>query len=84
MEARSKGMERSFRRRRKRNRAEFLPTTCNWQGHIIRWLCGGVLYGLLEVAWRGYTHWTMMVLAVALCVPLDMANEHFPWELPAG
>ena len=39
---------------------------CNWKGHLIRWLCGGVLYGLLEVAWRGYTHWTMMVLAAGL------------------
>ena len=55
---------------------------CKWQGHVIRWLCGGVLYGLLEVAWRGYTHWTMMVLAAVLCVPLDAANERFPWELP--
>lgn len=55
---------------------------CKWQGHVARWLCGGVLYGLLEVIWRGHTHWTMMALAAALCVPLDLANEHFPWTLP--
>ncbi len=55
---------------------------CKWEGHLIRWLCGGMLYGLLEVLWRGHTHWTMMVLAAALCVPLDIANEHMPWELP--
>ena len=36
---------------------------CNWEGHLIRWLCGGLLYALLEIAWRGRTHWTMMVLA---------------------
>ena len=54
---------------------------CKWPGHIIRWLCGGLLYGLLEIIWRGYTHWTMILLAVALCVPLDLANERFPWEL---
>ncbi|MDE6260547.1 MAG: putative ABC transporter permease [Oscillospiraceae bacterium] len=55
---------------------------CNWQGHVVRWLCGGVLYGLLEILWRGHTHWTMMVLAAALCIPLDLANEHMPWALP--
>ena len=55
---------------------------CKRQGHVIRWLCGGLLYGLLEIAWRGYTHWTMILLAAALCVPLDLANEHFPWALP--
>lgn len=55
---------------------------CKWQGHLIRWLCGGVLYGVLEIVWRGHTHWTMMVLAAVLCVPLDLANEHMPWALP--
>ena len=55
---------------------------CKWEGHVLRWLSGGVLYGVLEVLWRGHTHWTMMALAALLCVPLDVANEHFPWELP--
>jgi len=55
---------------------------CNLWGHVPRWLFGGVLYGVLEVLWRGYTHWTMMLLAAMLCVPLDLANECFPWELP--
>ena len=50
--------------------------------HILRWALGGLLYGLLEVLFRGYTHWTMMALAAVLCVPLDIANEHMPWELP--
>ena len=50
--------------------------------HVLRWMLGGVLYGGLEVIWRGHTHWTMMLLAALLCVPLDLANEHMPWELP--
>lgn len=24
-------------------------------------LIGGVLYGLIELLWRGYTHWTMVI-----------------------
>lgn len=48
----------------------------------MRWICGGLLYGLLEILWRGYTHWTMILLATILCIPLDLANEHIPWETP--
>lgn len=28
-------------------------------------ILGGGLYGLLEVAWRGFTHWTMLILGGA-------------------
>lgn len=55
---------------------------CKWQGHILRWITGGILYGILEVTWRGYTHWTMLVLAAVLCIPLDITNEHIPWDMP--
>lgn len=55
---------------------------CKASGHIVRWMFGGVLYGVLEVLYRGYTHWTMMLLAALLCIPLDTANEHMPWTLP--
>ena len=50
--------------------------------HAIRWAVGGLLYGGLELAYRGRTHWTMLLLAALLCVPLDLANEHIPWEWP--
>ena len=33
---------------------------CNWKGHLVRWLCGGVLYGVLEVLWRGHTHLSLI------------------------
>lgn len=54
----------------------------NLRGHALRWAVGGVLYGGLELVWRGYTHWTMLLLAAALCIPLDLANERMPWEMP--
>ena len=66
------GSERSFRRK--------AETESN--GLCDDALFGGVLYGVLEVLWRGHTHWTMMALAALLCVPLDVANEHMPWSLP--
>ena len=50
--------------------------------HILRWAAGGLLYGLLEILWRGYTHWSMIALAAVLCIPLDLANNRIPWEMP--
>lgn len=55
---------------------------CRLWRHVPRWALGGLLYGGLELIWRGYTHWTMLLLAAALCVPLDLANEHIPWDMP--
>ena len=50
--------------------------------HVLRWAAGGLLYGLLEIIHHGYTHWPMILLAAILCVPLDLANNHIPWEMP--
>lgn len=50
--------------------------------HILRWIAGGFLYGFAEILWRGHTDWTMVVLASILCVPLDVANNHIPWNFP--
>lgn len=55
---------------------------CSLWRHLTRWLIGGLLYGLIEIAYRGHTHWTMVLLAMALCIPLDIANECMPWRLP--
>lgn len=50
--------------------------------HALRWAAGGLLYGLLEILHHGYTHWSMILLAAILCIPLDLANNYIPWEMP--
>ena len=55
---------------------------CSLGRHVPRWLIGGLLYGLLEIIYRGHTHWTMVLLAAVLCIPLDTANERMPWHFP--
>ena len=45
-------------------------------------LIGGAIYCILEVLWRGYTHWSMFLVAAALTFPLDQMNEHTSWETP--
>ncbi len=45
-------------------------------------IVGGLVYGGIEIVWRGYTHWTMMVLGGILFVIIGGINEVFPWEMP--
>ena len=50
---------------------------------VLGWCFFGVMYGGLEILWRGYTHWTMLLLAAVISVPLDIANDTvIPWETP--
>lgn len=45
-------------------------------------LVGGGLYVLLELVWRGRSHWTMFVLGGICFVSLGLINEAIPWEMP--
>ena len=38
-------------------------------GALISFAIGSVLYGTIEILWRGYTHWTML-LAGGICLAL--------------
>ena len=55
---------------------------------VLLWFFGGTLYFLLEVAYKTATgsperiSWTMLVLAVVLCVPVERAGAELPWECP--
>ena len=45
-------------------------------------LTGGSLYVVIELLWRGYSHWTMFVLGGICFVCLGLINEIIPWEMP--
>ena len=55
---------------------------------VLLWFFGGTLYFLLEVAYKTSTgfperiSWTMLVLAVVLCVPVERAGHQLPWGCP--
>lgn len=36
---------------------------------------GGIAYGLIEVVFRGYTHWTMVLLGGIVLVLLNLINQ---------
>ena len=43
---------------------------------------GGLLYILMEVAWRGRSHWTMFFLGGLCFISLGLINEVLPWDMP--
>ena len=59
-----------------------------WVLSMLLWTWGGAAYFLLEVAYKTATghpehiSWTMLVLAMVLCIPIERCGEQFPWEVP--
>ena len=43
---------------------------------------GGLLYVLIELAWRGWSHWTMFILGGLCFVYLGLINEVLRWDTP--
>lgn len=43
---------------------------------------GGLLYIILELVWRGHSHWTMFVLGGLCFAFIGMINELIPWCMP--
>lgn len=49
--------------------------------YIALGITGGLLYVLIETAWRGYSHWTMFALGGLCFLALGLINEVLPWEM---
>lgn len=43
---------------------------------------GGLLYVLIEMLWRGYSHWTMFLVGGLCFALIGLINEVIPWEMP--
>lgn len=42
---------------------------------------GGLLYVMIELIWRGNSHWTMFILGGLCFIYLGLINEVLPWEM---
>lgn len=49
---------------------------------VVLLLVGGLIYYGIEVAWRGYSHWTMALVGGICFVLVGGINEFIPWEMP--
>lgn len=49
---------------------------------VILFVIMGGLYCGIEILWRGYTHWSMFVLAGICGVFVGSLNEHIEWTMP--
>ena len=44
-------------------------------------LIGGALYYVIEILWRGYSHWSMFILGGICFVIMGLLNEYkFRWK----
>lgn len=50
--------------------------------YLFLFTTGGLLYNILELAWRDRTHWTMFILGGLCFICLGLINELVPWEMP--
>lgn len=49
---------------------------------VVLLLVGGLIYYGIEVAWRGYSHWTMALVGGVCFILVGGINEFFPWTMP--
>lgn len=49
---------------------------------FILFLFGGASYLLVEVAYRGHTHWTMLLVGGICFILIGMQNEVYTWDVP--
>lgn len=49
---------------------------------LILFLFGGVSYLLIEMLWRGYSHWSMFILGGVCFLLIGLINEYFPSDIP--
>lgn len=47
------------------------------KNNFILFLLGAFLYGLVEIVWRGYSHWTMMVAGGLCFIVFAKIDERF-------
>ena len=43
---------------------------------------GGIVYVLIEMLWRGYSHWSMFIWGGICFVLLGLINKKYTWDIP--
>lgn len=48
---------------------------------FILFVVGGAIYIVIEILWRGYTHWAMFLVGGLCFLLVGEINEVIPWEM---
>lgn len=49
---------------------------------VCLFLFGGISYCLIEISWRGYTHWTMGIVGGLCFLGIGLLNNLVGWDMP--
>lgn len=49
---------------------------------LVLFCMGGLIYMVIELMWRGYSHWTMFIVGGMCFLLLGLINEVFTFEMP--
>lgn len=49
--------------------------------YLFLFFVGGISYYLLEIIWRGYSHWSMIIVGGCCFILCGLLNEIFDWSL---
>lgn len=49
--------------------------------YLLFFLLGGAVYFVIELLWRGYSHYTMFMLGGLCFILIGLINEYFPWDM---
>lgn len=55
---------------------------CEIKKTVLLSLNGGLIYCWMEYFWRGWTHWSMLIIAFILSFLLDQMNTRLRWDTP--
>ena len=65
-----------------------MKTVAEWKHNFIEYFIlgaiGGCTYTTIEVWYRGYSHWSMTILAAIVFIAIGMLNEGMDWDTPFG
>ena len=53
----------------------------NYLKHLILFIIGGFLYILIEILWRGHSHWSMFIAGGVCFLLIGCINEYFTWDM---
>lgn len=49
--------------------------------YAVLFFFGGLVYYLIEILWRGYSHWTMIILGGLCFIAVGLINNILPWNM---